>query len=68
MRHAAFIWLKSRRGRVQTELPDIRGWLRRHAQEIRDDLTPRAPPGLGDALERRLKAWSDGLPAADRVT
>lgn len=45
---------------------DIREWLRRRAQQIRDDLTPRAPPGGREAFARRLKAWSDGLPAADR--
>ena len=55
----------------RTEAHDIREWLRSHSRQIRDDLIPRAPPGDGGAFEKHvfethLKAWSDGLPAADR--
>ena len=58
-------WPPSPQGK-RTVAHDIREWLRCRAQQIRDDLTPRAPPGGRGAFERRLKAWSDGLPAADR--
>jgi len=58
-------WPPSPQGK-RTEAHDLREWLRCRAQQIRDDLTPRAPPGGRGSFERRLKAWSDGLPAADR--
>lgn len=67
MKDAAFARLNSQSGLTMRIAPhDVREWLRRHTQEIRDDLTPRAPPGIRGVLEKRLKAWSDGLPAADR--
>jgi hypothetical protein len=57
-------WPPSPQGKL-TVAHDIREWLLCRAQQIRDDLTPRAPPGRRGLFERRLKAWSDGLPAAD---
>jgi hypothetical protein len=67
MKSAAFALLNPQCGHaVQTERHDVREWLRCHEFVICDDRIPRAPPGMQGGGKERLKAWSDGLPAADR--